>query len=348
MKFIMTIDTEGDNQWDHGCELSVKNIKAIPRFQELCTKYGIKPTYLVTSEVCNDDFAKELFKEFIRSDRAEIGAHLHSWTTPPFLDKEGYKFNDVNHAFLSELPIDLLADKIKNLTEQIETSFGTRPLSFRSGRYGFNENVAKTLIENSYLVDSSVTPFYNWSSHQGLPGGKGGPNYFDKSPNPYHYHFNHGSLLEIPMTILPTRYPLNAFPEFAKYYYKNVQHNILLRILRKLLLKRQPLWLSPFEWMSVDLLEEIVKEANKLKLPFILMWFHSSELMAGCSIYRRDEEAIERLFALLENFFILLNRNNIGSVTLKEAASNCKTGESASEVTLQKHSGALSGIGTSD
>ena len=51
MKFIITIDTEGDNQWDHGRELTVENIRFVPRFQELCNKYHVKPTYLVTSRL---------------------------------------------------------------------------------------------------------------------------------------------------------------------------------------------------------------------------------------------------------------------------------------------------------
>jgi hypothetical protein len=130
MEFILTIDTEGDNQWDHGRELTTENIKFVPRFQDLCDKYLIKPTYLVTSEVCEDPFAREIFSDYLLKDKAEIGAHLHSWTTPPYEDKEGYRFNDPNHAFANELPDDLLSRKIKNLTDQIESSFGRRPLSF--------------------------------------------------------------------------------------------------------------------------------------------------------------------------------------------------------------------------
>ncbi|MCC7400741.1 MAG: hypothetical protein IT214_04580 [Chitinophagaceae bacterium] len=323
MKLLFTIDTEADNQWVHGCELSVKNIQAVPRLQNLCNKYKIKPTYLVTYEICTDDFSKEIFKEYIDSGRAEIGAHLHSWTTPPYLDIEGYRFNDVHHSFLSEMPADIMREKIKNLTSRIEDSFEIKPLSFRSGRYGFNGEIAHALVDHSYLVDSSVTPFTSWSRHTGLPGGKGGPDFIDKTPEPRYYHFENGSLMEIPATILPTRYPLNSKPGFAKYYYRNVNRNILLKAVRKFWLKRQPVWLRPFEWTNIEVFEEIVNEAEKLKLPYIVMWLHSSELMPGTSIYWRDENAINRLFRLLEQFFTLVNSKNIESVTMKEAALNC-------------------------
>ena len=91
MKFIISIDTEGDNQWDHGRELSTENIRYVPRFQEFCERFNIKPTYFITSEVCENVFARELFAEYLKRGKAEIGAHLHSWTTPPFLDKNSVR-----------------------------------------------------------------------------------------------------------------------------------------------------------------------------------------------------------------------------------------------------------------
>ncbi|MEO9146705.1 MAG: hypothetical protein ABI237_14230 [Ginsengibacter sp.] len=324
MKFIITIDTEGDNQWDHGRALTVENLKFIPRFQELCNSYQIKPTYLVTSEVCEDPFAKEILTDYIVREKAEIGAHLHSWTTPPFLDKEGYRYNDSNHAFASELTTDLLTEKIKNLTNQIEISFGKRPTSFRSGRYGFNEAVARVLTENSYLVDSSVTPYVSWKLNRGLPTGKGGPDFIDNPPLPYMYNFTNGSLLEIPVTILPTKFPLNRNDSIARYYFRNVDHSLFLRLLRKIFFYNQPLWLRPYLSTDINTFDELINEAIRIKLPYIVMMFHSSELMPGCSIYRTDKDSIEKLYDLLEELFKLLHKKNIVSVSLTEAAKGFK------------------------
>lgn len=322
MKFILTIDTEGDNQWDHGRELTVENIKFVPRFQDLCDKYQIKPTYLVTTEVCEDAFAKEIFAKYSLNGSAEIGAHLHSWTTPPYLDKDGYRKNDKNHAFAHELPEDILSEKIKNLTNQIETSFGGRPTSFRSGRYGFNENVARVLMENNYIVDSSVTPYTSWSKNIGIPGGQGGPDFSKNDALPYKYYHANKKLIEIPITILPTRFPLNRRHDFSDLFFKNVDNNLFLKVLRRFVFRHQPLWLRPFEFMDLKLFTEIINEAKRTNLPYIVMMFHSSELMPGCSNYRKDKDSIEKLYDLLEGFFVLLNKKNITSVTLSEAATN--------------------------
>ncbi len=320
MKFILTIDTEGDNQWDHGCELTVKNIKYVPRFQELCDKYSIKPTYLVTSEVCSDPYSREIFTGYIKNNQAEIGAHLHAWTTPPFEDKAGLKYNDPNHAYASELPEDLAGEKIKTLTDQVGSSFGIRPLSFRSGRYGFNEAVARILAQNSYIVDSSVTPFTDWTTDKGLKEGNGGPDFTDNTSHPFLYTFPEHNLVEIPVTVLPTRFPLTVSHNLARYYFRNVNSNLALRVLRKLFYNDQPLWLRPFDQTRISMFEKLLSESSRIKLPFILMMFHSSELMPGCSIYRTDRDSVDRLFTLLDKFFSFLDSSNIPSLTLSEAA----------------------------
>ncbi|MZQ49270.1 MAG: hypothetical protein GT598_09710 [Bacteroidales bacterium] len=320
MKFILSIDTEGDNQWDYGRELTTENIRYVPRFQDFCNKFKIKPTYLVTSEVCQDGFAREIFREYQAAGTAEIGAHLHSWTTPPFLDKKGYRFNDDEHPYASELPIKLLNDKIKSLTDEVEASFGHRPLSFRSGRYGFNETVAGVLIENSYIVDSSVTPFISWTANKGISSLNGGPDFSNMTPGHFEYFSGGKRILEIPVSIYPTRFPLNTSISFARYYFRNVDDNLLLKALRKFIYKDQPVWLRPFDRTSLNLFKDLVKEAYKLNMKYLVMMFHSSELMPGCSIYRKDEEAIEKLYILLTGFFAYLKDMEIESVTLTEAA----------------------------
>jgi hypothetical protein len=320
MNFILSVDTEADNQWDHGRGLTVENIKFVPRLQDLCNKYNIKPTYLVTSEVCEDSFAREIFCDYIENDEAEIGAHLHSWTTPPFLNREGYRYNDRYHAFASELPEDLLLNKLRYLTDQIGTSFGKRPTSFRSGRYGFNETVARALMINEYMVDSSVTPYIDWSSYKGIPSLKGGPDFRDQRPYPHIYSYEGNSLLEIPVTIMPTKFPLNRDNKLTGFFFNNVNRNFILRSIRSVFFRYQPLWLRPYPWMTLPLLDEVIKEAMNLRLPYLVMIFHSSELMPNCSIYRTDSESVEKLFELLEGFFALLAFYNIHSVSLTEAA----------------------------
>ena len=213
-----------------------------------------------------------------------------------------------------------IKEKIKNITDSIEVSFGQRPFSFRSGRFGFNENIARVLVENSYMVDSSVTPYINWYKHKGIPNGIGGPDYLNNTAFPCRYDFNEKSLLEIPITILPTKFPLNKNENIAQYYFSHLDTNILFKTLRKILFQNQPVWLRPYPFMNIKLYRELLNEAIKRDLPYIVMMFHSSELMPGCSKYRPDADSVEKLFEELQTLFSMLRSKNIRSVTLTEAA----------------------------
>jgi hypothetical protein len=317
LKFILTIDTEADNQWNHGIPLTTRNIRNIPRFQELSEKYSIKPTYLVTSEICEDPYSKNIFNSYLKKRTIEIGAHLHVWTTPPFEDFDGLRFNDKYHAFASELNKCLLDKKIEKLTSQIKENFGIQPKSFRSGRFGFDSTCADLLVKYGYLVDSSVTPNINWSQHKGLPNGKGGPN-FVGFPNKHNYLISEGKkLLEVPVTILPTKWPF-TFNQNALELYINSEDSLLKKIFRRMVFGEQPVWLRPYPWIDIKILKNIVSRAQKGSLEFITMMFHSSEIMEGCSPYRKNKKEIEIFFSLLDKFFIFLNEQNIESIFLSD------------------------------
>ena len=52
-KFIITIDTEGDNlwEWKFGDAITTENVKYLPRFQNLCNDFGFKPVWLTNYEI---------------------------------------------------------------------------------------------------------------------------------------------------------------------------------------------------------------------------------------------------------------------------------------------------------
>lgn len=45
---VITVDTEADNEWDHGRSPSYANIATMASFQELSERHRAKPTYLAT------------------------------------------------------------------------------------------------------------------------------------------------------------------------------------------------------------------------------------------------------------------------------------------------------------
>ncbi len=108
MQFIITIDTEGDNQWDAALPPGTENIKFVPRFQELCDRYRFPPTYLCTYEVVDSTAFDDVLLPLPAAGRAEIGAHLHPWTNPPFSE---WDRSETTYAYPSELPAPVFSKK---------------------------------------------------------------------------------------------------------------------------------------------------------------------------------------------------------------------------------------------
>ncbi|MGH7411514.1 MAG: polysaccharide deacetylase family protein, partial [Candidatus Methylomirabilis sp.] len=134
MKLVVTIDTEEDN-WGNfaASRSSLGNIERIPALQELFDHFAVTPTYLITYPVATDERAVSVLRAILQRGRCEIGAHCHPWNTPP-LEEQASGPNSM----LCNLPGDLQYAKMKSLHETIRRHFGVAPLSFRSGRFGYN------------------------------------------------------------------------------------------------------------------------------------------------------------------------------------------------------------------
>ena len=60
-----------------------------------------------------------------------------------------------------------MARKLENLHARIVEQIGVVPVTFRAGRWGFSESVARSLHRLGYAIDTSVTPGVDWSEEHG-------------------------------------------------------------------------------------------------------------------------------------------------------------------------------------
>lgn len=322
MKLIITIDTEADNQWDRSEHIELRNIDYIPRFQELCDRCDFRPTYLITYEMATSDKFIEKIGPYQTENRAEIGAHLHPWTTPPFIPLTG---NDAKyHPFPHEYPKEVLREKLTVLTDTIEKNFGKRPVTFRAGRYGFAGKVASILSDLGYIADCSVTPLVSWKKIMGNPQGKGGPDFSGVFPHPYFLDLSDctkegiSRLLEVPVSIFFLQGPLfNKCFHLLKTYLRDHQ-SFMLRALYKLGMK--PVWFRPYPGRDVKKLIQVYQIARLLQLDYVEMIFHSSELMPGGSKNTKTKESIEQLYKIFQSLLQFLSHEHVESVTLADYA----------------------------
>lgn len=300
MFFIVTVDTEADNQWKSEAELSLSNLAELPRFQDLCEDYSYRPTYLVTYEVADNAEAAQFFKKMHEQNRAEIGAHLHPWTTPPF-SKEDERVQ----RFPGELPTNLLRAKLTNLTGVIKDAIGVRPRSFRAGRWGFNKKVARILAEAGYRVDTSITPKVDWGARiRNKDNHTEIPNFSTESVYP---HMLAETLLEVPMTIVNTGLYSNETSSSSRWLSATKIGRALSR----------PRWCRIFGNTTLSDLKKVYYSARKNNLPALVFMTHSSELIPG-NPYVKTYKDQTRLYALLEQFLVFLREEGVPESTLLE------------------------------
>lgn len=316
--FLFLVDTEGDNEWVlHRRIPSVRNLQALPRFQTLCERYGIKPTYVCTYTVAQDDDAVATLKAFVNAGAAEVGTHLHPWTCPPW----NTRWDDAQ-TYPSELPTELLEAKLKVLTETLTEKFGRAPTSNRAGRWGFDIRFARMLQSMGYVVDSSVTPLVDWRNNPGARGGTGGPDFTHAPLHPYRLGGADATipsitgLAEIPTTIVEdSRVPL-AVSGWAGTL---PEHHVFRRALNGFRLHRK-LWFRP-TLESVDSMVAAAEVVEREKVGVLNMMLHSSELFPNGSPYFADAASVDRLFDRMDGAFEkIFRRWNPEPMTLTDSA----------------------------
>ncbi|MBX3441602.1 MAG: polysaccharide deacetylase family protein [Planctomyces sp.] len=329
-RFVVTIDTEEEGLWGgqyRPTGHSVENLRGVPRFQELCDRFGVQPTYLVTAPVANDDFGAGLLADLQADGRCEVGAHLHPWCTPPLTDRPA----TTAESFLCNLPEPAQRAKLEWLTDTIERRFGRRPTSFRAGRYGLDAVGARILEELGYAVDSSVIPFTNYASQQG-------PDFREAPFTPYWFDGadlcapgDAGALLEAPVTV--------GFSHSRFAFAHRLQETARIRGLRQLriegLLDRlgvaRRIKFSPEQATSRELVQlaDAALRAAERPTALVLM-FHSSSLLPGCSPYVRTPVDLDAFCDRLTAVFAhCLNDRGLTAATLSDLPAQQRVWESA-------------------
>lgn len=301
-RFVVTIDTEEEGLWsgEYAPTGTVENIRGVPRFQELCDKHAVRPTYLVDAPVVLSASAVGTLKPIQDDNRAEIGAHVHPWNTPP-LEEERIKRN----SYLCNLPEELQRAKIEWLTDTIESKFGRRPKSFRAGRYGLDIVGARILAECGYLVDSSVIPLTDYRS-------QGGPDFREARMTPYFVGdedlrkpADRGGLFEVPVTV---GYTHRHF-EFASRARATAHRTLLRRMKMVGILDRLGIAtrvkLSP-EQANLKQLRQLAIACHARSHPILVLMFHSSSLVPGLSPYVKDLAELDQFLNRLDKFFSFL------------------------------------------
>lgn len=277
-KFIITIDTEGDNLWGwkEGMPLRTENVQYLPRFQELCNQYDFIPTWLCNWEMVNDDRFVSFVKKNLNEGTCSVGMHLHAWNTPPEFDTLP-RHEKAGLPYLIEYPKEIMREKIVRMTDIIEKKIGIRPVVHRAGRWAMNDDYFELLAECGYIADCSITPYINWKTSWGQTPGFEGPDYSNEEVR----ISKRKNVTEIPVTTLWDDE------------------------------RKKALWLRPNR-KNLDEMLRLIEFYQNSELEYLMFMLHSSELMPGGSPTFQTEGGIEILYEHLNIIFNMISENYEG------------------------------------
>lgn len=284
---LVAIDTEGDNQWDAAARRAQRfeNIYALERLHDFFASHGVRPTYVVTYPVARDARSADVLQRILARGDAEIGAHHHVWETPPFSDEDVAR-----HPYALSLPLGQFDAQLDSLTAAIEQAVGVRPVSYRSGRFGFSASHVSSLEQRGYKIESSVTPLF-YEAH------KGGPDFVGAPLAPYFLSYDDATragtsdLLELPVSAALNR----RLPGWVERWYGRAPRPYTTKRVLRLARIARMRWLRP-SYSSAEEMIALADDVVRRGSPILNMLFHSSEAIAGGSPYNRTEADLTAFF----------------------------------------------------
>ena len=297
VRVIVSIDTEEDG-WGPGTPVTLENAHQLPRLHAFFTRLRIRATYFTTYQFATQRWAMAALRDVAASGTAEIGGHLHPWNTPPSNGPQ-----PPHLSMLCNVPPDVQLAMLRQLTDAIEQGAGTRPTSFRAGRFGLGASTIPALQACGYRVDSSVTPFLSWRwADQGPDFTRAPLDVYLLGDGPdVQVHQPMGRIVEVPLSVGFTRFPVSRWRTLHRGLWSRAGRAVRLEGVASLLGATARAIVSP-ETTSARVMLAISRRLVEGGLSHLQMFFHSSSLMPGLNQFARRQKHVERLYARIEQF----------------------------------------------
>ena len=299
LRVVVSLDVEEEGLFSGryaASDCGVRNVALLPRLAPLSRELGFPLTLFCAHTVFASAEARPVLAWMRDHCGAEIGAHLHHWSTPPLVENRAGTGTAAHKADgpptrTDRLPRDLLRRRLRTLLDA-GRDFQSAPLtSFRMGRWDLKDVVRPLLAEAGISVDSSVCP---------LRAFRDGPDHFLAPADPYWAEDLSGRrLLEAPITQIPLS------PALARLWYG------LARRKAGLLdsfhfwgaLSPNPVWHSP----------RVMRLASRLPArrggKVLSLFWHSSEMLPGASPNVPDQAAADALLQKIYGYLRWLKEN---------------------------------------
>lgn len=271
-------------------DTKVSNVALLKRLAPIWQTHGLPLTLFCSYSVFSNPSAQKTLEWMRDHCNAEIGAHLHHWSTPPF--SEAVNENEQPER-THKLAPELLQKRLANLL-QAGAEFQGAPLTcFRMGRWDLKSSLFPLLLDNGIKVDSSICPLRSF---------KGGADHFLAPSDPYFINIpGKGKILETPVTQIPISRGLAYLWDHLWRSNRNMADNFHYFGA----LSANPLWHGAA-------VMRLAAKFHTMRNGQVLNFFwHSSEMLPGGSPHIPDHAAAENLLSKIFSFCSWLKTNFI-------------------------------------
>lgn len=293
----LDVEEEGLFSGHYPVHPTVENVARLRDLAPLSRDLGFPLTLFCAYSVFQDVRAARTIAWMKENCGAEIGAHLHHWSTPPYASHGQGKPERTAH-----LPPSLLEARLETLLRAGENFLDAPLRSFRMGRWDLKSSLLPMLARHGILVDSSICP---------LRAHAGGADHFLAPADPWIAVFAGGRIVEAPITQMPIARPLAA--AWHKLWHKKIK--VLDSFHFWGALSANPLWHQD------GVMRMAVKEHVKRGGRVLSFFWHSSEMLPKASPHIQDEQDARKLLKRITAFCEWLNKNfNARGITATELA----------------------------
>ena len=289
---LVVVDTEEEFDWNKPfspSEVAVSSMAAQEAAQRILESHGLRPVYAVDYPIVDTEEGYAWLRERHAAGLIDIGAQMHPWVNPPRREEISFR-----NSFAGNLPRELERAKIASLTERIGEVFGTSPVFYKAGRYGFGPNTAGILLEQGYLIDGSSFPTRDFRH-------EGGPDYTAHPVAPYWIRAGSGALLELPRTAAVTGllsswaarlFPLIATPAGERLRLPGICSR--LGLMNRITLTPEGVSLEEAKLLTRHLLARGQRVFH--------LSYHSPSLVPGHTPYVRSDKDLEAFLRWLDEY----------------------------------------------
>ncbi|QUJ69319.1 hypothetical protein KDD30_21345 (plasmid) [Photobacterium sp. GJ3] len=312
-KLLVVIHAEEEFNWEqgfHSQNQAVTHHQALIPFMGELIGLGAKITLAMDYPFVDSPGGREVISHYQHSagQHVEFAAHLHPWVNPPYHASSSAESEF--ESYPCNLSPEVEYEKIRVLTEKIQTVSGLPPVTYLAGRFGIGHHTNQHLRALGYQVDLSISAYCDFSHQHG-------PDFSDRTNAP----FIDNKICHVPHTSswLSLSRQIERKANRSPSWCKSLNRWHITRLLGKAFRLRK-FRLSP-EGNDFSQLRAITQAQLNIGQTVFVLSFHSPSLVAGMTPYVQTAEDSQLLKSTTRQYIEWFQQELGGEIVLaKEMA----------------------------